>query len=64
MKSIAVALALSIPVVSADDYKVVFFDDFEGTQLNPDVWGTWNNVSVLMLLRFLQLMMFRLQIKR
>ena len=49
MKSIAIALVLSIPAVSAQEYKVVFFDDFDGTELNPDDWGTWNNVSIVMI---------------
>ena len=26
-------------------YEVVYFDDFDGTELNADVWSTWNNVT-------------------
>lgn len=27
------------------EYMEVFFDDFSGTELDPEVWDTWNNVT-------------------
>jgi beta-glucanase (GH16 family) len=42
---VALSCVLFVSARGKASYNVIFFDDFDGTSLNSEVWSTWNNVT-------------------